>query len=81
MDVKVLGPGCMKCNKLYEEARKAIDEAGVEATLEKVEGIHEIADHGVMFPPALVIDGEVKSSGSVLKAAKIAALLREAVKG
>lgn len=80
MDVKVLGPGCMKCNKLYEEARKAIDEAGVEATLEKVEGINEIAGYGVMFTPALVIDGEVKSSGSVVKAAKIAAMLRAGAK-
>ncbi len=77
MEVKVLGPGCTKCNKLYDETRKAIDEAGVEATLVKVEDINEIADHGVMFTPALVIDGEVRSSGSVLKAAKIAALLRE----
>ncbi len=78
MEVKVLGPGCTKCNKLYDETRKAIDEAGVDATLEKVEGISEIADYGVMFTPALVIDGEVKSSGSVIKAPKIAALLKEA---
>lgn len=80
MDIKVLGPGCLKCNKLYEETRKAIDETGVDATLTKVEGLAEIADHGVMFTPALVVDGEVKSSGSVLKAAKIAALLREAAR-
>jgi len=80
MEVKVLGTGCKKCNKLYEETRKAIAEAGVDATLTKVEAINEIADHGVMFPPALVIDGEVKSSGSVLKAAKIVALLEEAAK-
>lgn len=75
MEIKVLGPGCSKCNKLFEETRKAIDETGVDATLEKIERIDEIADHGVMFTPALVIDGEVKSSGKVLTAAKIAALL------
>ena len=80
MDVKVLGPGCTKCNKLYEEARKAIEETGVDATLTKIEAISEIADHGVMFTPALLIDGEVKSSGSVVKAAKIAAMRREAAK-
>ncbi len=78
MDVKILGTGCTKCRKLFEEARKAIDESGVEATLSKVEAIDEIAGYGVMFTPALVIDGEVKSSGSVLKAARIAALLRDA---
>lgn len=78
MDIKVLGPGCAKCNKLYEETRKAVEEAGVDATVVKVEAISEIADMGVLFTPALVIDGKVKSSGSVLKAAKIVALLREA---
>jgi len=33
MKIQVLGPGCMKCNKLYEEAQKAIGLAGVEAEL------------------------------------------------
>ena len=80
MEVKVLGPGCMKCNKLYDETRRAIDAVGVDATLEKVEGLGDIASYGVMFTPALVIDGEVVSSGSVLKAAKIAALLKEAAR-
>ncbi len=78
MEIKVLGPGCAKCNKLYEETQKAVGEAGVDATVVKVEAINEIAEMGVLFTPALVIDGEVKSSGSVLKSAKIAALLREA---
>ncbi len=80
MEIKVLGPGCAKCNKLYDEARKAIDQAGVDANLEKVEAIADIASYGVMFTPALVVDGEVRSSGSVLKAAKIAALLKGAAK-
>ncbi len=75
MEIKVLGVGCSKCKAQFDEARKAIDETGVDATLTKIERLDEIADHGVMFPPALVIDGEVKSSGKVLTAAKIAALL------
>jgi len=77
VEIKVLGPGCLKCGKQYEEAQEAIELAGVEATLEKVERIDEIASYGVLFTPAVVIDGEVKASGSVVKAAKLAQILRE----
>lgn len=65
MKIKVLGPGCMKCKKLYEEADKAVAASGVAASLEKVEKIDEIMKYGVMMTPALVIDNEVKSSGRI----------------
>lgn len=78
MDVKVLGPGCARCGKQLEEARKAIDLAGVEATLEKVSDIGEIAGYGILGTPAVVIDGTVRSSGRLVRAAKIAGWLKEA---
>jgi len=66
MEVKVLGPGCPRCKKLYEEVQKALQHAGLEGvSIEKVEGIADIMAHGVMMTPALVIDGEVKSQGRV----------------
>lgn len=71
MKVKVLGTGCAKCNKLYEETKKAIEEAGVNAELEKVEDIDGIMSYGVMMTPALVIDEKVVSSGKLPKLAKI----------
>ena len=76
MDVKVLGTGCAKCRKLYQEAEKAIAVAGVDATLAKVESIDEILEYGVMMTPALVIDGEVKVSGKVPKAKQIVGWLQ-----
>ena len=78
MKIHVLGPGCMKCNKLYEEVQKAIQQSGVAADLEKVEKIDQIMKFGVAITPALVIDGEVKTSGKVPKADAIAAWLKEA---
>jgi small redox-active disulfide protein 2 len=80
MKVQVLGVGCAKCTKLYGEAEKAIAEAGVEAELEKVEGLDEIASFGVAMTPGLVIDGEVKSVGKIPKASKIAKWLEAAKK-
>ena len=71
MKIKVLGTGCAKCRKLYAEAEKAIASSGVNAELEKVEKIEEIIKYGVMAPPALVLNEEVKASGRVPQSAEI----------
>jgi small redox-active disulfide protein 2 len=65
MEIKVLGVGCAKCKKLYEEAQKAVAQSGVEAVLAKVEKIDEIQKYGVLMTPALVVNGEVKCAGRV----------------
>ncbi len=78
MEVKVLGPGCSKCKKLYQETEKAITHACVEATLIKVEKIDEIMMYGVMATPSLVIDGEVKCSGRIPNVAEIVSWLTTA---
>jgi small redox-active disulfide protein 2 len=76
MIIKVLGSGCAKCKKLEQEAIKAVKEAGIEATIEKVSELKEIMDYGVMMTPALVIDEKVVSTGRVLSAKKIIVLMK-----
>ena len=71
MKIAVLGPGCAKCKQLYENTRKALEEAGVEAEITKVEDMQEISSYNVFMTPALVIDGKVKSSGKVVKPEQI----------
>jgi small redox-active disulfide protein 2 len=78
MKVHVLGTGCAKCKKLYAEAEKAIASSGVAVDLEKVEKIDEIMKFGVMVTPALVVDGEVKSSGRIPPASEIVSWLTTA---
>jgi small redox-active disulfide protein 2 len=75
MIVKILGTGCPKCKKLEENARVAISELGISATVEKVTELDKIMDYGVMMTPALVIDEKVVSSGKLLSASDIKALL------
>ena len=79
MEVKVLGPGCMKCQKLYAEAQKAVEQCGQSVTLTKVEKIEEIMAYGVMSTPALVIGAEVKSVGRVVPASEIATMITSAL--
>jgi small redox-active disulfide protein 2 len=78
MNVQVLGTGCAKCKKLYAEAEKAITQAGVQASLTKVEKLDEIMKFGVMSTPAVVVDGVVKCSGRIAPAAEIAVWLTTA---
>ena len=75
MRIEVLGPGCAKCEKLYAETERAIAESGVVADLVKVEKVDEIVSYGVLFTPALVIDGAVQSEGRVLGQREIVALI------
>ena len=73
--IQVLGTGCAKCAKLKENAEKAVEELGIEATIEKIEDINVITGFGVMMTPALAIDGEVKAVGKVLSSEDIQKLL------
>ncbi|MBN1852845.1 MAG: TM0996/MTH895 family glutaredoxin-like protein [Pirellulales bacterium] len=63
--VQILGPGCAKCAKLAENARKAVAELDISAQVEKISDINVITGFGVMLTPTLVIDGEVKAVGKV----------------
>lgn len=65
MDIKVLGTGCAKCKKLEKNTREAVEQLGVDATIEKVESVKDIMSYGVMSTPALVVDGIVKVKGQV----------------
>ena len=66
MKIEILGTGCLKCTRLFENAKQAVSEANLEAEVLKVQDINEITNFGVMITPALVINGEVKSTGKLL---------------
>ena len=65
MEIKVLGKGCQKCQQTEENIREAIAEASVDADVHKVTDLMEISKYGVLLTPAVVIDGEVKSTGKI----------------
>jgi small redox-active disulfide protein 2 len=75
MKIEVLGTGCAKCKKLYENAMEAVKLSGRDAEIVKVEDINEIVTYGVMSTPALVVDGVVKVSGKLVSPEEIAGML------
>ncbi len=76
MEIKVLGSGCAKCKTLEKLTREAVAEAGIDATVSKVEDMYEIMRHGVMVTPALVVDGKVLVKGKVPSVSEIKDLLK-----
>jgi small redox-active disulfide protein 2 len=65
MEIKVLGPGCPKCQQTEKVVKEAVTESGVDAQIEKITNVLDIARYGVFGTPAVVVDGEVKSVGKV----------------
>jgi small redox-active disulfide protein 2 len=65
MEIKVLGTGCPKCNKLENMVKDVVRELNAEATVTKVKDINEIARAGVMLTPALMINGDIKLAGKL----------------
>ncbi|MBC8448080.1 MAG: thioredoxin family protein [Chloroflexi bacterium] len=78
MEIKTLGMGCPKCHRLEQLAREAASEMGVEATFTRVREVDGIMAYAVMSTPALVINGEVKSSGHLPRKEQIVEWLRAA---
>lgn len=71
MDIKILGPGCVNCQKVEKLVREVVAEAGVTADIEKVSDIMKIAKYGVFGTPAVVMDDVVKSVGKIPKKEEI----------
>ena len=42
MKIQILGTGCPKCKKLYDNAQKAAEELGLDFEIIKIEDIEEI---------------------------------------
>ncbi|GEQ23412.1 redox-active disulfide protein 2 [Clostridium butyricum] len=71
MIIKILGTGCSNCKRLEENAKKAVEELGLSATIEKVTNIKDIMKYGIMKTPGLVVDEKVKVYGRVPTAEEI----------
>ena len=73
--IKVLGAGCKSCHEQYENAKKAVEELGLEIEVEYITDMEKVMSYGVMSMPAIVVNETVASMGKVLKAADVIKLL------
>ena len=71
MEIKVCGPGCASCDKTQKNVEVTVAAKGVEATISKVTDFQEIAQLGIFSTPAVIVDGDVKCFGNILKQAEV----------
>jgi small redox-active disulfide protein 2 len=78
MKIEILGTGCAKCNQLETNARAAAQRIGAPFELTHVRDIREFARRGVIFTPALAVDGKVIVAGRAASDSEIERMLRAA---
>ena len=67
MKVQILGSGCAKCKTLEERVRQLVAKHQLPVEVEKVTDLQEMVKYGIMMTPGLVVDGVLKSVGSIPK--------------
>lgn len=77
MIIKILGAGCDKCEKAYDNANKAIEELGIEVTVEKVEDLVTMMKFGIMTTPGIVIDDKVIMVGKIPKVEEFKKIIKD----
>lgn len=76
MQIKILGTGCAKCQRLEQLTREVIAELGLAADVDHVTEMDKIMAYPIMTTPALVVDEEVKVAGRMPSKTEIAAWLQ-----
>lgn len=77
LEVKVLGPGCSRCNQLEQDIMAVMNELGLAGSIEHVTDIIAIGEYGVMGTPALILNGKVMAVGTVPPKAKLKIWLKK----
>ena len=66
LSIKVLGPGCSNCERVYEVAKSALLSAGVDdSTIAKVTDRTEYPKYGLIYTPGLVINEKLVCGGRI----------------
>jgi small redox-active disulfide protein 2 len=65
MEIRILGPGCPRCQEVEKRTMSALIELNVAADVQKVTDIKKIMEHKIFSTPALVINSKVKCSGRI----------------
>jgi small redox-active disulfide protein 2 len=78
MRITVYGPGCAKCTETERIVAQAVGQAGVEAEIEHVKDIAQIARAGILMTPGVAIDGTVVVKGRVPAVADLVNAIRAA---
>ena len=77
MKIQIAGPGCPNCQTTERNVVNVCAELDLAADISHVTNIADILDLGVMRTPAVVIDGEVVTSGRVPTTSELITILEQ----
>ncbi len=79
MKIKVLGPGCVRCQQLEKTAQEVVRELRIDATIEEVKDINKTIEYPILTTPGLVLNDNLVCSGRVPTKAEVSAFLTTAL--
>ena len=79
MKIKVLGPGCARCQQLEKTVKEDVKELGIDVEIEDIKDIKKIMEYPILTTPGLVIDEKLVCSGRVPSKAEITTFITTAL--
>ena len=79
MKIKILGPGCTRCDQLEKTTKEVVKELGIDVSLEHVKDVQKIMEYPILHTPGLVLNEELVCSGRVPTKAEVATYITTAL--
>jgi small redox-active disulfide protein 2 len=79
MNIKILGPGCAKCQGLEKTVKEVVAALNLDIRVEEIKDIKEIMKYPILMTPGLVINEKVVMSGKVPSKAEVERLIISAL--
>ena len=79
MIIKILGPGCYRCDELEKVTKEVLGELQIDATVEHVRDMKKIMEYPILKTPGLVIDEKMVCSGRVPSKAEVTTFITTAL--
>ncbi len=77
--IRILGPGCVSCNNIQKLVFEIMAEMQIKADIFQIHDLDEIGRLGVLQTPALIINGDIKSTGRLPTRSQIEEWLRQEI--
>ena len=79
LKIEVFGAGCPKCRKTQELFMRALSEMGIPADVQHITDMNEMINRGVMFTPAVFVNGEKVIEGKVPTMPEVQGFIQKSV--
>jgi small redox-active disulfide protein 2 len=81
MEIRILGPGCPRCQEVEKRTINALADLNVGADVQKISDIKKIMEFKILATPGLAINGKVKCSGRIPSLEEIKRWIQEENRG